>query len=376
MAARAKRSRRRPSRLARAAQVAMGEIMKVRKNERVVIVTNPEDDVLSISAALYDASLDRGADAVVIIQPRRTSLEMASDAVIYAMRSEPDVMISISAAKFGKDRFGLQKPYRFQGVRGRWTHIYDALRSSGRSRAFWSPSVTEDMFVRTVPVDYAQMRRRAAKLKRRLDRAERVRVVAPGGTDLEVGLREREAFPDDGSFSKPGSGGNLPAGEVYISPKNYDADGVLVFDGSLSEAQGGAFVPRKPVWAEVRGGLITKLSGGAGARRLEASLRAGEAAARKMKGKPGWSQKRIASYAKNARHLGELGIGLNPAARVTGNMLEDEKILGTCHFAIGANYDDDAEAFIHLDCLVKKPTIMAISPAGREKVIVRDGQPV
>ena len=55
--------------------------------------------------------------------------------------------------------------------------------------------------------------------------------------------------------------------------------------------------------------------------------------------------------------LSFLGIGLNPRARVTGNMLEDEKILGTCHFAIGSNYDDDAEAFIHLDCLVNKPTI-------------------
>lgn len=376
MATSIRRRAKRPSRLARAAQVAMGEIMKVRKKERVVIVTNPEDDVLSISAALYDATIDRGADAVVIIQPRRTSLDLASDAVIYALRSEPDVMISISAAKFGKDRFGLQQSYRFKGVKGRWTHIYDALRGSCRSRAFWSPSVTAEMFVRTVPVDYALMRRQAAKLKRQLDAADRVRVVAPGGTDIEVGLRARQAFADDGSFGKPGSGGNLPAGEVYISPANYDAEGVLVFDGSLSEAQGGAFVPRKPVTAEVHGGLVTKLSGGAGAKRFAASLRAGEAAARKMKGQPGWTTPRIAGYVKHARHLGELGIGLNPAARVTGNMLEDEKILGTCHFAIGANYDDDAEAFIHLDCLVQKPTITTISPRGREKVIVQSGRPV
>ena len=47
-----------------------------------------------------------------------------------------------------------------------------------------------------------------------------------------------------------------------------------------------------------------------------------------------------AEYAKNARNIGELGIGLNPKASVSGNMLEDEKAFRTCHFAVGHNYDD------------------------------------
>lgn len=367
---------RRPSRLAKAAHVAIDDVLRVRKGERVVVVTNPEDDVLTISAALYDAALDRGADAVVLVQPRRSLLDLASDAVIHALRSEPEVVISISAAKFGKDRFGLEKPYRFKGVKGKWTHIFDALRGSKKARTFWSPSVTLDMFMRTVPIDYAQMRRDARKLKVALDAADRVHITAPGGTDIEIGLRGRTAFPDDGSFWKPGGGGNLPAGETYISPTNYDAQGVLVFDGSLAVAEGGAFVPRKPVTVEVSGGLVTRVSGGAGAARFEDSLCMGETAAQKMRGKKGWTPARVASYAKHARHLGELGIGLNPAARVTGNMLEDEKILGTCHIAIGSNYDDDAEAFIHLDCIVKSPTITALSRSGREKVIMRKGKPV
>jgi leucyl aminopeptidase (aminopeptidase T) len=62
-------------------------------------------------------------------------------------------------------------------------------------------------------------------------------------------------------------------------------------------------------------------------------------------------------YSKNATNLGELGIGLNPKAKIVGNVLEDEKVLGTVHFAIGSNYDQDALALIHSDCIVKKPTI-------------------
>ena len=65
------------------------------------------------------------------------------------------------------------------------------------------------------------------------------------------------------------------------------------------------------------------------------------------------------NYAKNARNLGELGIGLNPRARIVGNILEDEKVFETCHIALGSNYDEDAKAMIHLDGIIYKPTITA-----------------
>ena len=365
----------RPRGLDRAAQTAVRDVLKVKKGEKVLIVTNPEPDVFGISAAIYDAAAAFGADVNIIVQDRRTQLDFASDAVIHALRSEPDVALSLSAGKLGKDRFGLEKAYRFKGVKGNWPHIFNALVGAKRLRSFWSPSITMDTFARTVPVDYAQMRKDAAKLKRALDAADRVHVTAPGGTDLELSIAGRKGHVDDGAFHRPGSGGNLPAGETYISPANYTAQGVLVFDGSLAVADGGgAFVPKRPVTVEIEGGRVARLTGGAGARRLEKSLVLGEEAALERKGKPGWSKSRVESYRFNARHLGELGIGLNPKARVTGNMLEDEKILGTCHFAIGSNYDDDAEAFIHLDCLVNKPTItVSKGTRGKPKVIMRAG---
>lgn len=364
-----------PRGLNRAAQVAVDQVLAVKKKERMVVVTNPEADGLTISSALCDAAAAKGADTCLVVQPRRTSLDTASDAVIHALRSEPDIVLSISADKMGKDRFGLEKAYRFKKTKGSWPHIFNALLDTGRIRSFWSPSITLDTFVRTVPVDYVQMARDARKVKRALTSADRVRISAPGGTDIEFGLKDRTAFLDDGNFRKPGKGGNIPAGEAYISPALYNGAGILVFDGSLAVADGGgAFVPRKPVSCEVEGGLVTRVSGGAGAERFEKSLRLGQKAARNMKGVTGWSAKRITQWERNARHLGELGIGLNPTARITGNMLEDEKILGTCHIAIGANYDHDADAFIHLDCIVKSPTITATSPSGRRRVIMEKGR--
>jgi leucyl aminopeptidase (aminopeptidase T) len=79
-------------------------------------------------------------------------------------------------------------------------------------------------------------------------------------------------------------------------------------------------------------------------------------------------------YAKNARNIGELGIGLNPKARVSGNMLEDEKAFRTCHFAVGHNYDEDAPALIHLDGLVGGPTIQAIMADGTKVAIEEEGE--
>jgi leucyl aminopeptidase (aminopeptidase T) len=79
-------------------------------------------------------------------------------------------------------------------------------------------------------------------------------------------------------------------------------------------------------------------------------------------------------YARNARNIGEIGIGLNPVAKITGSMLEDEKAFRTCHFSVGMNSDRDAPALIHLDGLVKEPTIVAIDEDGKETIIERDGE--
>ena len=55
-------------------------------------------------------------------------------------------------------------------------------------------------------------------------------------------------------------------------------------------------------------------------------------------------------------------------------MLEDEKVYGTCHIAIGANYDEDAKSLIHLDGLIKSPTITAKFGDGTEKTIMENGE--
>ena len=128
------------------------------------------------------------------------------------------------------------------------------------------------------------------------------------------------------------------------------------------------------LFRSVEGGYIRSISGGEEAARLEKTVRDAEKKARKM-GASGDLKRSVAEkYAKNAWSIGELGIGLNRSAQIVSIMLEDEKVYGTCHFAVGSNYDGDAESLIHLDGLVKRPTITAVSKGGKETVIMSKGR--
>ncbi|MDH5634747.1 MAG: aminopeptidase [Candidatus Bathyarchaeota archaeon] len=341
--------------LARAADIAIREVLAVKKGERVLIITNPLRDVYKVSQALYVACVNAKAAPALIVQPKKISFDNAEPAVISAIKSEPEVIISISAERMGKDREALAKPYK--GLDGKpYTHIFDQLLEGLRkTRSFWSPTVTVDMFVRTVPIDYAALKENCAKVEASFKSAKTVHVQTDLGTDIKVGVKGRKARSDDGDCRRPGKGGNLPAGEVFISPKLGESNGVVVFDGSITLDK--TLVIKKPVKVTVERGHVTNIEGGREAKRLRDYLhKAGERPYELAK-KGELTMEKAKEYSRNSTNLGELGIGLNPKAKIVGNVLEDEKVLGTVHFAIGSNYDQDALALIHSDGIVKKPTI-------------------
>ncbi|MDR1597043.1 MAG: peptidase M17, partial [Treponema sp.] len=201
------------SELKRAAEIAVRVSLQVRPGEQVLIVSNPGGEVSVIAQALYDAAAEAGGRPVLMYQPVKSQLDFAEKTVLAAFGAKPEVFISLSAEKLGKDEEGIAKPYVYEG--GEYDHIFH-LRMYGEKtcRSFWSPSTNIDSFIRTVPIDYDELKRRCALIKTALDRAVSLRVTAPGGTDAVFGLRNRRAFSDDGDFSRGGTGGNLPAGET------------------------------------------------------------------------------------------------------------------------------------------------------------------
>lgn len=369
------------------AEVVVQDVVKVKKNERVLIIANPA--TAEIAQDLYAASCETGATTTLIYQPDKTSFDNANPEVLAAIAAEPEVCFSISNIKLGKDPKATANPYVAEDGQ-KYTHIFDYLMDGKKCmRGAWTSGITTDMMNRTAAIDYKQLQERCKNLCEIFKGAVSVRVTAPGGTDLIIPINGRSLLSDDGDFSKPGTGGNIPAGEVFISPvvggsqlKGADGNvleqqsdgcqGVIVYDGSMTFSDGDSIL-ETPITCKVEKGYVTDITGGAEAKRLLKTILEAELRPFVLEKEGKLPQGQAAVYKKNARNIGELGIGLNPAANITGNMLEDEKAFHTCHFAIGENYDNDAPSLIHLDGVVREPTIVLTYGDATTKTILQNG---
>ncbi|MCK4547547.1 MAG: aminopeptidase [Candidatus Eisenbacteria sp.] len=209
------------------------------------------------------------------------------------------------------------------------------------------PGVTVDMMERTLNADYDGIRRRSEKMAGILTAGSEAHLTTPGGTDLRFLIRGREGYADTGIVHKRGESTNLPAGEAYLAPLEGETEGTLVIDGAMA---GVGVIRSEPIRVTVKEGYAVELAGGEAARKLEELI--------KPLGKP-------------ARNIAELGIGANEKAILTGNILEDEKVIGTVHVAIGDNKSMGGTVSVesHLDGILLKPTLLIDGNA-----VMRDGE--
>lgn len=364
------------------AQTMMQNVLKIKKGEKVLIVANPE--LNPIAQEVYQAALETGSNVSLIFQQKKTAMDYAEKTVTGAILTEPDVVISISAVKLGKDENAVKNIYVDENGKS-YDSAFDYLLFGKKSiRAIWMPGLTQDMFSRTVNIDYEQLKKRCESLCKKFENAVSIHVTAPAGTDVLVPVKGRTPLVDDGDFSRPGTGGNIPTGEVFISPVMPDenaehsdgelngTEGTIVFDGSMSFNDGDDIL-KTPIKVEVHNGFVKEITGGPEAKRLLKDIQNAEKESLVMGTTGKLSREDAAIHKRNSRNIGELGIGLNPAATITGNMLEDEKAFRTCHFAIGENYDGDAPALIHFDGLVKNPTLTIKYADGSEFSVLENG---
>ena len=335
------------SELLRIARTVLEQSLALQPGERVLIVGNPEETSRLICDAYFEATLQMGGQPLLARQPARAITDMSDPGVLAALGSEPDIIFSISTDKIGKDPHGLHIGYVGRDGQ-KYTSIFDKITEGDkRARAGTSPGIKMDTFLRCMEVDYTAMRTQAAAMKKAVEGHSEMHIETPAGTDLAVGMRGRKMFVDDGDLRKPGRFGNLPCGEIFFSPELGTARGRIVFDGVIATGPE-CLVPTEPLVMEVDAGYVTRILPSAHAAVVEASIREGAARAQAM-GKE--------DYARNSWGVGELGLGLNPRAKMVPDMLEAEKVGGTCHVAIGSNYDRDLPALTHYDMLMTHPRI-------------------
>jgi leucyl aminopeptidase (aminopeptidase T) len=145
---------------------------------------------------------------------------------------------------------------------------------------------------------------------------------------------------DTGLLHEKGAFGNLPGGELFLPPVEGTAEGVIVVTGALA----GIGLLKKPVKIIVKNGLGKDISGGPQAKAFAKMLL--EAAGK-------------LELPDNAYNIAEFGIGLNPKAKLIGNPLEDEKVIGTIHLALGDNstFGGNTKAGVHVDGIILRPLV-------------------
>jgi leucyl aminopeptidase (aminopeptidase T) len=174
-------------------------------------------------------------------------------------------------------------------------------------------------------VEFDAMARRSQAVAKLLDQGHAAHVTCPRGSDLRLDLEGRHGIADDGDLTAPGAFGNLPCGEGFIAPLN--GNGTIV---ASSLAPLG--LSDEPATLTVKDGHITAGAGGLGPEYLRL----------------------LQAHGELGSNLAELGVGTNDRARLTGNVLEDEKVLGTVHVAFGASaaIGGTVSVAIHLDVVV------------------------
>jgi leucyl aminopeptidase (aminopeptidase T) len=308
--------------LDRAVHAVVHECLGVKEGEEALVICNPATQ--RVGGRLREEAASAGADAVLTVMAERPSHGAEPPWTVAEAMAAADVLMAPTIQSLSHT-----------AARKR------ATDAGGRCATL--PGVTEEMLARVMSADMEGLRRKGHAVAEALDRASEARITDANGTDLRLDISGREAIPDAGELTEPGAFGNLPCGEGFLSPAA--GDGTLVIDGSLA----GIGLVEEPVELVVEGGHLTSARGGQGMAFMEL----------------------LTVHGEDGTNIAELGIGTNERAILTGEILEDEKIAGTCHIAFGASagIGGTVQVPVHLDCIVMKPTVELDGEA-----IVRDGE--
>jgi len=297
--------------LERALETVIGRCLDIRGGEHVLVIGDDDGDSRQLAEALRDTAARYGADAVLALMDVRANDGTEPPPTIAAALAACDVYLVPTSRSLSH------------------TEARRAATHAG-ARGATLPGVTADMLARMMAIDFDALKRRTLQITELLDHADTAHVTCAHGSDLTLDLTGRRGLADYGEISRGNAFGNLPAGEGFIAPLS--GHGTLA---ATSLAPLG--ISPEPVLLTVENGHLTAANGPLGPDFLQRLQRHGPA----------------------GTNVAELGVGTNDAAILTGNVLEDEKILGTVHVAFGASagIGGTVSVPIHLDVVVVEPTL-------------------
>ena len=299
--------------LLKCADIALRQCLGLGRQEQLLIVC--DEPCLEVGRAFWESGTKLCREAVMVqIVPRKQNGNEPPDAVGELFdRFDVAVMpTSKSLSHTQARRKACQKGARIATL----------------------PGITVEVFLRTMDTDWEKLGLFTRRIAGQLSAAKTIRVATAAGTEITFETGARPAKADDGRLIFKGSFGNLPAGEAYMAPLEGTANGVIIIDGSF--AVGGRC--GEPLVFDVRKGKVASM----GPHPLSGEM-----------------ERLFQKYGASSRNIAEFGVGTLDCATISGNTLEDEKVRGTVHFALGdnASMGGTVNVPVHLDGIIKEPAV-------------------
>lgn len=282
----------------------------VKAGESLLIVA--DETKKTLADAMFQAGKVLGAEAMLAVMQAREKPGQEPPAAIAAAMASAHVVVAITQQSL--------------------THTQARKKAvAAGARVATMPGITPEMFMAgAITADYSQVKAVTETVAGILTQGREVQIEKQGYV-LKFSIAGRQGIASTGVYLNPGESGNLPSGEAYIAPREGTANGQVMIDGSFA----GIGKLTSPMLLTIKDGRLVAAEGAASELLL---TKLGE---------------------QDGRLLGEFGIGTNDQARITGIILEDEKVYGTIHVAFGSNdtFGGTISAGVHLDGLVTEPNI-------------------
>ncbi len=284
----------------RPSKFVIEQIFQVKSGEKVLILT--DTDKVEFAEPFRAAAVAAGAEAMTLMMtPRSYPGEPLPAPITAAMRAS-DVVIGCVSRSVAAPIWSLIRSDPTVTTRG--ASISNISENVMLGGGLWA--------------DPYEVMRITEGVYQSASGARRWRLTTPAGTDLraEIGsVRIVERQP----MSEPRMGGALPGCEVAVDPVVETVQGVLYSDGSCgvlsAEQLGYQGVLSESFKCTVRNGAIVRVEGGKEARIFQEMM--------------------DALHDPCAYLMTHLAIGCNPNCRMTGDYINDEKILAGIHVANG-----------------------------------------
>lgn len=286
--------------LGKASEILCKELFKLKPGETFIITADTESDKRVVDATAR-AAFACDAKPMVIWTASPLGVGKAADPMLPVEALTAALKAADAWVEYNNKWLLYSTPYDI------------AYNENKKLRHLCLVGMNVDMMVRCIGrVDYPTLEKFEKKVTDMTLNAKHIRMTTPAGEDVEFdNTPGRNPIMELGYSNTPGS--HMMAGQIGWSPDLESINGVIVFDGSLVPPCIG--VVKTPVALHIKNGDIIKVEGGAEAQEFDA-----------------WTK---SFNHPRMRKLAHVCYGFNPGARLTGDILEDERVWGGTEWGVG-----------------------------------------